>query len=149
MNGTHDVGTTKVPGWTVAIAAVFGVLGVAVSTLMVLDPAAAPFLSGFDLSEEYAPLAGGYAIRNSITALVLLIAVWLRTPSALFAAVSGRLLTELMDGTRTLAEGPDANLVIVVVLLVPAALVLFKLWPHVQLERTTARKTHRDETVGK
>ena len=81
----------------------------------------------------------GYAIRNSITALVILIAVWMRTPSALFAAVSGRLLTELMDGAKVLAAGTDGNLLIVLVLMLAAGLVLRKLWPLVRIEMARAR----------
>jgi hypothetical protein len=130
---------TRVPTWTVVIAAIFGGAGVAVSLLMFFNPAAAPVIGEIELTPELRPMIVSYAIRNSITALVILIAVWLRTPAALFAAVSGRLLTELMDGAKVLAAGASANLVIVVVLMVAAGLVLWKLWPLVRIEMAAAR----------
>ena len=130
---------TKVPAWTVAIAVIFGVLGVAVSLLIFFNPAAAPVTSEIEITEELEVLVASYAIRNSITAIVLLLAVWIRTPSALFAAVSGRLVTELLDGARVLAAEEGAGMIIVLALIVPAVLVLWKLWPLVQIEMATAR----------
>ena len=130
---------TKVPAWTVAIAVIFGVLGVAVSLLIFFNPAAAPLTSEIEITEELEVLVASYAIRNSITALVLLLAVWIRTPSALFAAVSGRLVTELLDGARVLAAEEGAGMILVLALIVPAVLVLWKLWPLVQIEMATAR----------
>ena len=139
MTETKTVGVTSVPAWTVVIASIFGAVGLAVSALMYFDPAAAPFLSGFEITEDVAPLVAGYAVRNSITALVLLVAVWMRTPSALFAAVSGRLITELMDTARVLATGAEWGLMFILVLIVPAVLVLWKLWPLVKIEMAAAR----------
>ena len=130
---------TRVPTWIVAIAAIFGVVGVAISLLMFFNPAAAPVIGEVELTPELRPMIVSYAIRNSITALVILIAVWLRTPGALFAAVSGRLITELMDGAKVLAAGTDGNLMIVLVLMVAAVSVLWKLWPLVRIEMATAR----------
>ncbi len=130
---------TRVPTWIVVIAAIFGVVGVAISLLMFFNPAAAPVIGEVEITAELRPVIVSYAIRNSITALVILIAVWIRTPGALFAAVSGRLLTELMDGAKVLAAGTDGNLAIVFVLMGAAVLVLWKLWPLVQIERATAR----------
>ena len=95
--------------------------------------------AGLESIEEAQPLVVGYAIRNSVTALVLLLAVWMRTPSALFAAVSGRLATEAMDTAKVLAAGADWGLMFILVLIVPAALVLWKLWPLVRIEMATAR----------
>jgi hypothetical protein len=130
---------TKVPGWTVAIAAIFGVLGIAVSLLIFLDPASAPVTSELEITQQLEPLVGSYAIRNSITAFVLLLAAWIRTPGALFAAVSGRLITELLDAARVIAAGAGSGLILVAVLIVPAVLVLWKLWPLLQIEMATAR----------
>ena len=130
---------TRVPTWIVVIAAIFGVVGVAVSLLMFFNPAAAPVLGEVEITAELRTLTVSYAIRNSITALVILIAVWIRTPSALFAAVSGRLLTELMDGAKVLAAGTNGNLLIVLVLMGAAGLVMWKLWPLVRNEMAAAR----------
>ena len=134
---------TEVPTWTIVIAAFFGLVDVAVSVLIFVNPAAAPMTAGLDMSEEVRSLVVGYAIRNSITALVLLIAAWMRTPTALFAAVYGRLITELMDGAKILATGVDWGLMVVLVLLVPAGLVLWKLWPLATTEMATARPRSR------
>jgi hypothetical protein len=140
---------TEVPTWTVVIAAIFGLIGIAVSGLIFVNPAAAPMTAGIDMTEEVRSLVTGYAIRNSITALVLLIAVWMRTPTALFAAVSGRLITELMDGAKVLATGVDWGLLVVLVLLVPAGGVLWKLWPLARAEMTAARPSEiRAERIG-
>lgn len=130
---------TRVPTWTLAVAAVLGGVGVVVSAVMVLQPSAAPVTSTVEVTEELRPLIASYAIRNSVTALVLLIAVFLRTPSALFAAVSGRLLTELMDAARVLAEGADAGLLFVLGMITLETWVLRTLWPRVRIEMATAR----------
>ncbi len=119
--------------------AIFGVLGVAVSLLMFFNPAAAPVTSEVEITEELEVLVASYAIRNSITALVLLLAVWIRTPGALFAAVSGRLITELLDAARVVSAGAGPELILLLALIVPAVLVLWKLWPSLQIEMTTAR----------
>jgi hypothetical protein len=131
---------TGVPTWTVVIAVIFGLIGVAMSGLILLDPDSAPVTAGLDMTEEVRSLVTSYAIRNSITALVLLIAAWMRTPTALFAAVSGRMITELMDGTKVLTTGVDGGLIVVLVLLVPAGLVLRNLWPLVRTEMAAARR---------
>ncbi len=130
---------TRVPTWTVVIAGIFGVLGVVISIVMFVDPAAVPFFAGLEFTEEVRSLAAGYAIRNGATAVVLLVAVWMRTPGALFAAVSGRLITELLDGTRGLSAGAGWGQMWILVLIVPAGLVLWKLWPLVKTEMAAAR----------
>ena len=95
--------------------------------------------AGLEYTEEVQSLVVGYAIRNVVTALVLLLAVWLRTPGTLFAAVSGRLITELLDVAKVVAAGADWGLVFILVLIVPAVLVLWKLWPLLKIEMTAAR----------
>jgi hypothetical protein len=44
-----------------------------------------------------------------------------------------------MDGAKVLAAGTDGNLMIVLVLMVAALLLLWKLWPLVRIEMATAR----------
>ena len=139
---------TKVPAWTVAIAAIFGVLGVGVSLFIFFDPAAAPVTSGLEITKELEALVASYAIRNSITALVLLLAVWIRTPGALFAAVSGRLITELLDAARVVSAGAGPELILLLALIVPAVLVLWKLWPSLQIEMTTARSQSNEQNIA-
>ena len=109
------------------------------SLFIFFDPAAAPVTSGLEITKELEALVASYAIRNSITALVLLLAVWIRTPGALFAAVSGRLITELLDAARVVSAGAGPELILLLALIVPAVLVLWKLWPSLQIEMTTAR----------
>ncbi len=95
--------------------------------------------AGLEITEEIQPLVIGFAIRNAVIALVLLLAVGLRTPGALFVAVSGRLINELLEVVQVLAEGAHWGLMVLLVLIVPAVLVLWKLWPLVRIEMATAR----------
>ena len=47
---------TRVPTWTVVIAAIFGVLGVVISIAIVVNPAAVPMTAGLESIEEVQPL---------------------------------------------------------------------------------------------
>jgi len=130
--GTHSEKNVDVlPKWIFYFGCLLVVIGLVSGLLGVVSPTT--FFSDFpDFAgwTEISYVTTGWGIRNLAMGVAMIVALWLKLPSAIGVVFSMRFLTELGDLLNTLATGHGsmgASLVIVaavwiVVILIPEAL---------------------------
>jgi len=130
----------KIPTWIV-IAIIYAVLGIAISIAVYTDPHFNELLfdEGRESTEGLISTTNSWVIRNTVTAIVLLVAVFIRTPSALFAGFFGRVLTKLLDGIQAFWENLDWGILNFLAFSLPAFIALWKLLPKVKEVRDSAK----------
>lgn len=110
----------KLPKWIFYFGFLLAVIGGVAGLLGVISPTA--FFSdfpGFAFWGDISYVTTGWGIRNLAMAAAMLLALWLKTPSAVGVIFSMRFLTEASDLLNTLATGHGsmgAPLVLVAVL---------------------------------
>lgn len=127
----NEIESRDIPRWIIffgvllaAIGIISGLLGVIAPTLFFSD------FPNFDQWNEISYVTTGWGIRNLGMGAAMIIALWLRMPSAIGAVFSMRFLTEAGDLINTLVTGHGSmgqSLIVVAVVwvlvfLVPEAL---------------------------
>lgn len=105
-NYMNEIASRDIPRWIfffglllAAIGIISGLLGVIAPTMFFSD------FPNFDQWNEISFVTTGWGIRNLAMGAAMIIALWLRMPSAIGAVFSMRFLTELGDLINTLITG--------------------------------------------
>ncbi len=119
----------KIPYWVLGIAVLMALAPLALTIMGYMDPGSGPGV----LPGDNPSLAGTYGLflsRNLATAVIMILAIAVRSPGMMFNAFMMRIFSDGFDIINTLAGGGafPISYVALIVISIPAAWVL---WPMV------------------
>ena len=119
----------KIPYWVLGIAVLMALAPLALSIMGYMDPSSGPGV----LPGDTPSLAGTYGLflsRNLATAIIMILAIVLRSPGMMFNAFMMRIFSDVFDIINTLAGGGafPVSFAVLIVIALPAA---WYLWPMV------------------
>lgn len=134
MTGEHTTTpetSGNIPKWIFYFGCLLATIGIVAGLLGVVSPTT--FFNDFNTFSQWSEIpyvTTGWGIRNLAMGATMILALWLRMPSAIGAVFSMRFLTELGDLLNTLATGHGSQgvplgvvaAVWIIVLLIPEAL---------------------------
>lgn len=113
----------RAPLWTLALAALFGVMGVGISFALLSDPTML-----FPQATTADPILTSWVVRNLATALVLLATAASRRADWLLVGFLGRAFTESGDAVLAINGGNLAGLGVPLVMLTADVVAAWTLW---------------------
>ena len=119
----------KIPYWVLGIAVMLALAPLALTIMGYMDSSSGPGV----LPGDNPLLAGTYGLflsRNLATAVIMILAIVIRSPGMMFNAFMMRIFSDLFDIFNTLAGGGPfpVSFVVLIVIALPAA---WALWPMV------------------
>lgn len=119
----------NIPYWVLGIAVLMALAALGISLMGYMDPGAGPGV----MPGDNPSLAGTYGLflsRNLATAVVMILAIVIRSPGMMFNAFMLRIFSDLFDIINTLVGGGafPVSFVVLIVISLPAA---WYLWPMV------------------